>query len=52
MGPARFLEDADLQAWRSTVDVNLTGAYLCSPVSDPITGVNGTLCAYRELGWE
>jgi NAD(P)-dependent dehydrogenase (short-subunit alcohol dehydrogenase family) len=166
VGPARFLEDADLQAWRRTVDVNLTGAYLCaraflpgmvqrrrgrvvnlssglgqmgfprfcayavskagiiqltrslaeelrehgvrvnavdpgvmdtpmqaeiralgpavlgeevhrdfvgfrergelkdpgevarliawlcSPVSDPITGVNGTLCAYRELGWE
>lgn len=30
VGPPRFLEDADLESWRETIDINLTGAFLCS----------------------
>ncbi len=30
IGPPRFLEDTDLQAWNRTLGVNLGGFYLCS----------------------
>jgi NAD(P)-dependent dehydrogenase (short-subunit alcohol dehydrogenase family) len=30
VGPPRFLEDAHIESWRETIDINLTGAFLCS----------------------
>jgi NAD(P)-dependent dehydrogenase (short-subunit alcohol dehydrogenase family) len=30
IGPARFLEDADVAAWQRTVNTNLYGTFLCS----------------------
>ena len=29
IGPADFVRDADAESWQTTLDVNLTGAYLC-----------------------
>jgi 3-oxoacyl-[acyl-carrier protein] reductase len=30
IGPPRFMDDADLDSWRQTIDVNLNGVYLCT----------------------
>ncbi len=30
IGPVRFLEDADLEAWKKTININLNGAFFCA----------------------
>jgi NAD(P)-dependent dehydrogenase (short-subunit alcohol dehydrogenase family) len=35
VGPPRFQEDADLQSWRETLDINLTGSFLCIRLAVP-----------------
>jgi len=36
IGPPRFLADADVTAWEETLNVNLTGAYLCTRAVAPM----------------
>jgi NAD(P)-dependent dehydrogenase (short-subunit alcohol dehydrogenase family) len=36
IGPPRFLADADSAAWNETLNVNLTGAYLCTRSVVPV----------------
>ncbi|MFC1867785.1 SDR family NAD(P)-dependent oxidoreductase [Thermodesulfobacteriota bacterium] len=40
-GPARFMEDADIEAWKETMDINLNGAFLCARNVTPIMARNG-----------
>lgn len=36
IGPVRFLEDANMEAWKETVDINLNGAFYCTRRVAPI----------------
>lgn len=41
IGPARFLNDTDVNTWDYTIDVNLNGAFYCSRSVVPIMARNG-----------
>ncbi len=40
-GPTSRLEDTTLDAWRTTLDVNLTGTFLCARSAVPLLGAAG-----------
>jgi 3-oxoacyl-[acyl-carrier protein] reductase len=41
IGPSRFLEDADFEAWEKTIDINLNGAFFCARAVVPAMARQG-----------
>jgi NAD(P)-dependent dehydrogenase (short-subunit alcohol dehydrogenase family) len=41
IGPTRFLEDADLEAWKKAIDINLNGAFFCARAIVPFMARHG-----------
>jgi NAD(P)-dependent dehydrogenase (short-subunit alcohol dehydrogenase family) len=41
MGPTRFLQDADFEAWEKTIDINLNGPFFCARAVVPFMAHQG-----------
>jgi NAD(P)-dependent dehydrogenase (short-subunit alcohol dehydrogenase family) len=41
IGPTRFLEDADFEAWEKTIDINLNGPFFCARAVVPAMARQG-----------
>ena len=41
IGPSRFLEDADVESWKRTIDINLSGAFFCARSAAPVMAESG-----------
>ncbi len=41
IGPPRFLQDAEFEAWKRTMDINLNGAFYCARTAAPVMAENG-----------
>jgi NAD(P)-dependent dehydrogenase (short-subunit alcohol dehydrogenase family) len=41
IGPTRFLEDADFEAWEKTIDINLNGPFFCARAVVPSMAQQG-----------
>lgn len=54
-GPIRRVQDIDLEAWGRTMDVNLTGAFVCCKYAVPHiikSGAGGRVVNISSMGWK